>query len=148
MRQRGRKSSASLSVVPVSFEARRPAPPAELTAPEAKVWKAIVCSTPGGWFSVAQEPLLSAYCRHVVTGDRLSAMINKGSPDLTNMAGIRQHSRLLSMRLRESAAMMSLATKMRLTQQSAMHPRSAGRALSGEHNGPKLWDRRPPWEDE
>ena len=147
MRQRGRKSSASLTVVPIATEGHRPSPPPELTAPEAKVWKAIVASTPAGWFTPAQEPLLVVYCRHVVTGDQLSAMINKSKPDWTTMEGLRSHSRLLGMRLRETSAMLSLATRMRLTQQARIEPRTAGRAWDANHPGQRLWDRKP-WDDE
>ena len=111
------------------------------------MWKAIVASTPAGWFTPAEEPLLVGYCRHVVTGDQLSAMINKSKPDWTSMEGLRSHSRLLGMRLRETSAMLSLATKMRLTQQARIEPRAAGRAWDANHPGPRLWDRKP-WDDE
>ena len=148
MRQRGRKSAASLSVVPIATDARRPPPPENLAAAEAKIWTAIVASVPGGWVTVAQEPLLTAYCRHVASGDTLSAMIDHSRPDWTCREELQRYSRLLGIRLRETSAMMSLATKMRLTQQSTMHPRTAGRAMTDDQGGPKLWERRPPWADE
>jgi hypothetical protein len=148
MRKRGRKSAAELSVLSVSFEARRPLPPPELTTAQCKIWEAIVASTPGGWFTVAQEPLLSAYCRHVDAGNHLSAMIDNSKPDLSNSEGLRHHARLLGMRMRETMAALSVATKMRLTHQAQMHPRTAGRAMAGEHSGHKPWEMRKPWDDE
>lgn len=59
---------------------------------------------------------------------------------------LRRYSRLLGMRVRETAAMSALATKMRLTQQSQIQPRSAGREWDANSSGAKLWDRKPPWE--
>lgn len=142
MRQRGRKSAASLSVAPVSFEGRRPPPPVDLTAPQARTWREIIRSTPGGWFSAVQEPLLAAYCRHVSAADELARMIDKCKPD----EDLRRYDTLLRMRERETKAISSLATRMRLTQQSQMHPRTAARAMGDGEGGRKLWDRTPPWE--
>ena len=149
MRQRGRKSSASLSVVPIRTDARRPPPPGHLTAIEKTTWREIVNSTPAGWFTVAQEPLLAAYCCHESAARFLSEMIEKERPAnlLADPAKLRLYCRLLAMRARETAALSALATKMRLTQQTQMHPRTAGRAWDANHPGPKLWDRQPPWED-
>ena len=149
MRQRGRKSSASLSVVPVSTEGRRPSPPGHLDATAKKLWKAIVDDSPSGWFNVAQECLLAGYCAHASAAQFISKLIEKERP--TDLLGdrdkLRHYSRLLGMRVRETAAMSSLATRMRLTQQSQIQPRTAGRAWDANHPGPKLWDRKPPWEE-
>ena len=149
MRQRGRKSSASLSVIPLATEGRRPSPPAHLNATAKKLWKAIVADSPSGWFTVAQEPLLAGFCCHASTADFISKLIEKErSQDLLgDRDKLRRYSRLLGMRARETAAMSALATKMRLTQQAQIQPRSAGRAWADHSPGPKLWDRRPPWED-
>jgi hypothetical protein len=148
MRQRGRKSSASLSVVPPSTEGRRPAPPTYLNATGKKLWKAIVADSPSGWFTVAQEPLLAGFCCHAGTAEFISKLIEKERPDalLGDRDKLRRYCRLLGMRSRETAAMSALATKMRLTQQSQIQPRSAGRAWADHSPGPKLWDRKPPWE--
>jgi hypothetical protein len=149
MRQRGRKSATSLSVVPVSTEARRPPPPAHLDASAKKLWKAIVADSPSGWFTVAQEPLLAGFCCHASTAEFISKLIDKERPDdlLGDRDRLRRYSRLLGMRSRETAALSSLATKMRLTQQAQIQPRSAGRAWDANSPGPKLWDRKRPWED-
>ena len=145
MAKRGRKSAAELSVVRVSLEGYRPPAPDDLTSQQAQVWREIVESVPGGWISPAQEPLLAAYCRHVSGADRLSAMIEKCDPE--GAGELERFGKLLTMRERETKALSSLATRMRLTQQSQMHSRTAARAMSNAHVGPKLWDRRPPWED-
>ena len=147
MAKRGRKSAAELAVVRVSLEGSRPPAPEELTGDEAQLWHGIVESIPGGWISPAQEPLLAAYCRHVSAANRLSAMVDEFDPDLKKAGALERLGKLLSMRERETKALSSLATRMRLTQQAQMHPRTAARAMSDVNNGPKLWDRRPPWED-
>ena len=59
---------------------------------------------------------------------------------------LRRYDTLLRMRERETKAMSSLATRMRLTQQSQMHPRTAARAMGDGQGSQKLWDRTPPWE--
>jgi hypothetical protein len=99
-----------------------------------------VDSTPGGWITGAQEYLLAAYCRHVDAGNLLSAMIDEAKPDLADLISLRRYGCLLGMRQRETAAAMALATKMRLTQQARMHPRSAGRAFDNVTTGPKPWE--------
>ena len=108
------------------------------------IQRAIVADLPGGWISGAQEYLLAAYCRHIDAGNWLSKQIDGLGVE---PADIPRLSRLLGMRIRETGAMMSLATKMRLTQQARMHPRTAGRATSDENGGRKLWERRP-WESD
>ena len=149
MRQRGRKSSASLTVVPVSIQDRRPPPPAHLNATEKKLWKAIVADSPSGWFTVAQEPLLAGFCCHASAAQFISKLIEKERPTdlLSDRDKLRSYARLLGMRVRETAAMSALATRMRLTQQSQIQPRTAGRAWDANHPGPRLWDRKP-WDDE
>jgi hypothetical protein len=137
MKTRGRKSAAELSVVPIGIDNRRPEPPAQLNASEATTWRAIVRDLPGGWVTPAQEPLLSAYCWHVEAGTRLSRMIDR--TDFAS-ADLRYLGRLLEMRNRETAAAASLATKMRLTQQARMHPRTAGRRTDGQPIGSRPWE--------
>jgi hypothetical protein len=138
MRKPGPKSSAELSVViPLGLDTRRPDPPAHLTAGQANVWRSIVGSLPGGWIDAPQEPLLACYCRHVESANFLSAMVDKLDLKTCDLA---HADRLLRMRERETRASTAVATKLRLTQQSRMHPRTAGRAF----------DRAPscrPWED-
>jgi hypothetical protein len=143
MRKRGRKSAAELSIVAVAIDGYRPKPPGDLRDPEVQIWQAIVSSLPGGWFTRANEPLLTAYCRHVATSDRLAQLVEAAAAS-QGIDYLRRWDKLLSMRERESKAALSLARAMRLTQQSQMHPRTAGRAIAD--SGPKLWDRKP-WDD-
>lgn len=73
MRQRGRKSAASLAVVPLDPVARQP-PPASLSTQEAEEFVAIINRLPGH-FGRETQALLMAFCRHVVEADRLSGML-------------------------------------------------------------------------
>ena len=50
MKQRGRRSVASLAVVTPLPQDRRPAPPSELTAEQAAVWRDTVNAMPSDWF--------------------------------------------------------------------------------------------------
>lgn len=141
MRTRGRKSAAQLSIVPIGIDNRRPEPPIQMNANEATTWRAIVDDLPGGWVTPAQEPLLSAYCCHVDAGARLTHMI-----DTTDFASadLRYLGRLLEMRQRETAAAASLATKLRLTSQARMHPRTAGRLMDSQPKGKRPWECEDP----
>lgn len=107
---------------------------------QAGVWRSIVGSLPGGWINAPQEPLLAQYCRHVDAGNKLSKRIDAEPFDMANLGTL---DRLLRMRERETRASSALETRMRLTQQARMHPRTAGRA---EPSHSRLWERKP-WDD-
>lgn len=100
----------------------RPEPPRDLPAEAAAEWRQIVDSLPADWFSGAQTPLLAQYCRHVAAARRVAQLIKKeladaGGPYLSTL------DKLLRMQERESRAISSLATRMRLTQQSTFSHR-------------------------
>jgi hypothetical protein len=126
--QRSRKPSASLSVVALN-QPQQPAPPAELTIEQAEVWRATVEAMRADWFGRETWPLLSQFCRHVVIARRVAKLI-----DGTN-ATIRLNM-LLAMQVRESAAIATLSTRMRLRQES---PRDAKTTRRVAHV-------RKPWE--
>ena len=117
MRQRGRKSAASLEVVSSNVAPiERPPAPDDLTDEQAEVWQKITSRMPADWFPAETWPLLGMYCRHVVAARRVAQLIAQAeeSPDLE----VETLDRLYKMQERESRAMSSLATRMRLTQQS------------------------------
>ena len=137
MGTRGRNSGAELSLVPIGVDNRRPAAPACLNNAEAATWTAVVADLPGGWVTPAQEGLLIAYCWHVEAGTRLSREIDSL---VFASCDHRRLGRLLEMRRRETSASASLATKLRLTAQSRMHARTAGRRTDGHPGGARPWD--------
>ena len=135
MGDRGRKSAAALSVRPPSAEVmERPAPPHDLLDEHVEIWRGVVDALPADWFTADNIPLLSQYCRHVVDARRVSELIElaTGDPDLC----VKDYERLLKMQQRESQIIATLATKMRVSQQSTTNHR-------GNKEKPKA---RKPWE--
>lgn len=118
-----RKSTASLSVVPIGVQRHMPAP-AGLAAEEAALWDEVVASKPADWFQSDSAPLLKEYVRAVHMCDLLSyqvsAAISGGEP-----GGLKE---VLKLRDMESKRVASLATKLRLTQQSRYTPQAASTA--------------------
>jgi hypothetical protein len=100
------------------------------------LWQAIVDTSPAGHFREG-DALLTAFCWHSESANRLAKLIDDiemGCEDLRRLG------RLLTMRERETRMLSTLATKMRLTQQARMHPRTAGRAFENTSSR-KLWER-------
>ena len=73
--QRGRRSAAALTVVPLVEAVPRQRAPAELTRDEVRVWDGIVSAEPADWFSGSTRPLLAQYCRHIIAAGRVARMI-------------------------------------------------------------------------
>lgn len=119
MEGRGKKSIASLEVVQnqqiTAF--KRPEPPARLTNEQAEIWLAVVNNQPADWFKPDTHELLEHYTRHAVAGRRIDEMI-KSLPDSDDSDWLNTLNKLYIMQEREGRAMTSLATKMRITQQS------------------------------
>lgn len=118
MGARGRTSVAELTVVqPVGLEEiRRAQPPAELTDEQRFEWLAVVNRLPAEWFPRETHAVLAQYCRHVVAARRLGQLITDLEADAE--FSVENYDRLLKMQEREGRALSSLATRMRLTQQS------------------------------
>lgn len=114
--KRGRVSSAQLEIVKPVEIMERPRAPHDLTDEETEVWVAVVSGEPADWFSPATMPLLVQYCRHVVHARRVAELLDKATSN--KRLPITNYDRLLKMQERESRAIASLATKMRVAQQS------------------------------
>ena len=129
MRQRGRKSAVSLmNVVHLPGGPQRPKAPDELTAEEAVEWDAVVARMPAEWFTRETHGQLVNYCRHIVRARALADEINGFDRAwLKNPEGMMFFDKLTHMAERESRAIASLGTKMRLTQQSRFKETTAGR---------------------
>lgn len=135
MGARGPKSAAELSVVPIGGP-KPPRPPEELTKMQAEEWRAIVKRMPSDWFTRETWPLLAQLCRHTVQSRRIAKLIEEL---LSDFYAIDDYDRLLRMQNRESAAIMSLSTKLRLSQQSSYNAKNASTAKTGP-------DGKRPWE--
>lgn len=118
MRARGKKSAAALAVVqPGSITAiTRPIAPDGLTNAQATEWRNIINRMPADWFPSETHALLVQYCRHVVSAACVAEMIENlfasDDPELE------AYNKLLIMQEREGRALSSLATRMRITQQT------------------------------
>ena len=129
-----RPSTASLSVVPVSLAVRL-TPPPDLTTGQAALWIAAVDSKPVEWFGDDSAPLLKEYVRAAAMCDALelqvqAAMVSSEPGDVKGF---------LDMRDKESKRLLSIATKLRLTQQSRYTPKAANTANNRVGAGAKPW---------
>lgn len=118
MSKPGRKSAAALSVVsnsPISA-IERPLPPAELTAEQKREWVDVVNRLPADWFPRETWALLAQYCRHVVAARHVAQLLER--VESLDEVEVDQYDRLLKMQEREGRAISSLATRMRMSQQS------------------------------
>lgn len=124
MKQRGRPSAAAIAVMSratVLDRVERQRPPHDLTDEEVVVWVSVTESQPADWFSPSTVPLLAQYCRHAIHARRVAELIERATsdPDLA----VSDYDRLLKMQERESRAIASMATKMRISQQSVTNHR-------------------------
>lgn len=150
MGSRGRVSAAALSLISSNGveTIRRPSPPSDLTEEQAAEWKAVVNRLPADWFPRETHAMLATYCRHVVSGRRVAEMIQVLEADLDSevkngadkvtvmLKASETFDRLLKMQEREGRAMSSLATRMRLSQQTT-YDKSRKKPVDGKR----------PWQD-
>jgi hypothetical protein len=120
MGTRGRVSSASLEVArPDNVErVQRPDAPYDLTDDQTEEWWAVVNRMPADWFPRETHALLAQYCRHVVTARRVAQLI--ASCEGGDGFDLDEYDQLLKMQEREGRALSSLATRLRITQQSTV----------------------------
>lgn len=132
-----RQSTASLSVVRASPDARI-APPAGLDHDEIALWREVVNTKPADWFADDSAPLLKEYVRAAVMCDRLDMQIKAaiaGDDPAETAALVKGY---LDMRDKESKRTLSIATKLRLTQQSRYTPQAAATA-NKKASGARPW---------
>lgn len=119
-----KKSAASLAVVAPVFG--RPEPPPELQPSEAEVWRSVVATKPADWFTRDTHPLLTGYCRAAVAADLIAAQVKVFDPAwLATDDGLGRYNQLMKMAQRQASLLATLATKMRLAQQSKYGARGA-----------------------
>lgn len=135
MKQRGRKQN--LAVVqgsPISAQ-DRPEPPVDLTPEQRLEWISVVNSLRADWFPVETHGILSQYCKHTVAAKHIAELIRDlESKDSIDVA---EYDRLLKMQERESRILVSLATKMRITQQATYHPETQSK--KGQRKAKSPW---------
>jgi hypothetical protein len=133
LRQPGRKSAASLSVITPDIAQQRPEPPSMLTAAAKRVWRETVERMRPGWFR-GSENVLEMFCTSVVLERRLARWIE----ELDSPADPRYRD-LIKMHKTEAMLVANLATRLRLTVRSTVD-RYAPKLAS---TYPKPWDEPP-----
>ena len=111
----GRKSAASLSVVPIG-ERPRPEPPEKMIEAEKVVWRETTAALRPDWFQGA-ECVLGAYVGAVIMERNIAAELTKYTPDDD------RYFDLVRLRCLVTSTMASLATQLRLTPQSSRDSR-------------------------
>ena len=109
-------------------------PPEGLTEAQAAVWRDTVNCRSADYFGPDSVPMLSEYCRVVAMCDLLAVQI-EGAIAGGESGEVKA---LLDMRDKESRRMSSLATKLRLTNQSRYTPQAAATAAKKGAGG-KVW---------
>lgn len=138
MAKRGRPSAASLEIQHQGAAAietiARPDAPYDLTDEQSEEWWAVVNSMPADWFTRETHAMLADYCRHVVKSRRVAQLVADAEASEELDVGLLD--RLYKMAERESRAISSLATRMRIAQQATTNHRGnrASKAVK------KPWD--------
>jgi hypothetical protein len=128
MKTRGRHSAAS-QVIAGGFT-ERPEPPKNLTLRQNAIWREVVASEDPNFFNTGVlRGLLADYCRSRATAEGITAVIEASAEVwMQDSESVANHERLLRMRDRELKAMVTVATKLRLTNQSRYVPHTAATA--------------------
>jgi len=113
-------------VPPAADTAASPSAPRGLSRRQRALWRTIAASKPSSWWDGGSVPLLAALVAHLETLEQLQAQFDRLG-DLASPAALARLEQLSRLRDRESKAASSLATKMRLTQQSKYETRAAAR---------------------
>jgi hypothetical protein len=118
--QRGRKSALAKPVVIEGGFASRPEPPDTLTERQAEIWRLVTASEDQNVFATAAtRDLLADYCRRREAAEKITEIANLFQPEwLKSGDGVKRYTQLLKIRDMEVRGATSLATKLRLTNQS------------------------------
>lgn len=88
------------------------APPIELDGEQKEVWVAVTDAMPADWFGEGAVPLLVQLCRHTVQARRIAELIEQAAGNRETR--LDYYDSLLRLQARETAALASLSTKLRL----------------------------------
>ena len=140
MKQRGRKSVASLAVADSETHlTHRPGPPADLTQIQRNFWLEIANSLPAEWFGDDNKAVLGEYCRTLSTLAFLNSQIDVEEEKDPAAMNLPLYLELLKRRESLVRVQLSQATKMRLTQQSRYGARAASTAADRPVAKSKPW---------
>ena len=114
MGKRGQQSAAELSIANVGLGHQRLAPPMDLTAPEAKLFRELVAHCAADHFVHSDLPLLVSYVQATILSRRASTAIAKD----VAMVGIWE---------KATRMQATLATRLRLAPQARTDPKTIAR---------------------
>jgi hypothetical protein len=117
--KRGRPSSADLAIrdaAPLVEKLARPDAPYDLTDAQAAEWWAVVERLPADWFPRETHGMLAQYCRHIAASNNVARLIAEF--EKSEDFDLDRYDKLLKIQEREGRVASSLATRMRLTQQT------------------------------
>jgi phage terminase small subunit len=135
-----RKSAESLSVI-TNLPGQRAEVPERLTGEAADIWREIVASKPHDWFTSDTCHLLEAYCHAVVAHRLVSVGVAAYTEkQMAEPKGVAVYDQLTKMQERQARVMATIATKLRLTQQSRYTPQAAATASKKVGGGARPWD--------
>ena len=136
---RGRKSAASLSVVPVVPGAGRPDPPSHLDASEAQIWRAVVGALPDHWIDAAGEQILCRLVCQAAIAERCEQQLRQLRAQRTSED--EKFAALAGTHRDTAKSIAYLLTTLRATPRSRVVSRAAGPQMS-EVPHSKPWDTR------
>lgn len=125
---------AELAIGPIKID--RLEPPYSLTDQEVSVWRMVTGAVSADHFAASHIPLLTQLCRHCVSSDRISMLIEQLCKQ-RKLATAELQS-LLATQSAESSAIVRIMRSLRLT------PQSLYRAETAKLR-PLLTSPRPPW---
>lgn len=141
MEQRGRKGFSPGTVAATQIAGNWPEPIDGLTEAQQALWRDIVRTKPHDWFAPDSFPILAQYVRTITdTWVQARAIDNFNEAWLNDPEGLDRYLELMKVRKATSAQMVSLATKMRLTQQSRYSDQSAHTAAKRAGAPKKPWE--------
>lgn len=115
----------------------RARPPSGMSAAQKTLWEAVIGSKPAEWWTPDTLPVVAEYVRAADASSKLEVKVGEalraGDPD--------DIKHWMTLRDRESRRAVSIATSLRLTQQSQYTPKSAATAARrAGMGGSKPWE--------
>jgi hypothetical protein len=136
--QRGRKGT-KLNIVPLNIpgQQQRPEPPKEFSPSEVVIWNQTVGGMRPDWFGPETLPLLRAYCTITAAAQHAAQQLRKTRAKPESAA----YMNLAALHRGQSKAMISIATKLRITPQANRKPDHWEPRDATFVGNPRPWDK-------
>lgn len=137
--QRELEEELSSMAITIPLSTDRPSPPLGFDDRESSIWISIVNSMPADWFNIGSIPLLTQYIHHTVASQNLAQLISDTTSNPTEI-DVKKYITLLRAQKEESAILSSLATKLRISNQSLINKRGNHKDIGGSDEKKKPWE--------